>query len=68
MYYRINVSLNGRHFFATAEQSITCRDKADYMYHDFKQRFPLADGFTITVTAWVTTGETINYADSSEEV
>lgn len=47
--YEINISLNGKHFFATAERSL-------YSYFDLKrvlpvlqQKFPPEEGYEITV-------------------
>lgn len=35
MYYEINVSLNGKHLFATAERSITDRNTLEKIYNLF---------------------------------
>ena len=40
MYYEINVSKNGRHYFATAERSITSFTQAEGLYKIFKEKFP----------------------------
>lgn len=49
-HYEINVSLNGRHFFATADRS--CRDENDVkkVLPEIMKRFPESDGFAVTVT------------------
>ena len=52
MYYEINVSLNGKHLFATAERSITDIHKANMVYNLFKEKFPKEDGYEIRVTKW----------------
>lgn len=65
MYYRINVSLNGRHFFATADHSITTELQAKAIMKDFKQRFTAGEGFEITCTLWQKVGHDQNF---SEEV
>lgn len=52
MYYEINVALNGRHFFATAERSITDRKSLDTVLSVFKQKFPENEGYSISVTRW----------------
>lgn len=50
MYYEINVSLNGTHFFATAERSITDKTKLKIVHRELTQRFPESDGFSITTS------------------
>ena len=57
MYYEINVSLNGKHFFATAERSITnpwdLKDKLNI----FIEKFPESEGYKISVTKWEKVGQ-----------
>ena len=60
MYYEINVSLNGKHLFATAERSITNNLKAEKIYNLFKEKFPESEGYKIDVTYWEKTGRIIN--------
>lgn len=50
MYYEINVSRNGRHFFATAERSLTTEDRARTVFAEMKKRFPESEGFQISVS------------------
>jgi hypothetical protein len=50
MYYEINVSLNGRHFFATAKRSITSQSDLKKVYPVIKAKFPEEEGFTIMVS------------------
>ena len=64
MYYEINVSLNGRHFFATAERSVTDRHKLKEVYNTFKEKFPEEEGYKITVTYWKKYGEYINMEEA----
>lgn len=52
MYYEINVSLNGKHLFATAERSITSEGKMESVYKLFLEKFPETDGYKISVTKW----------------
>lgn len=52
MYYEINVSLNGKHLFATAEHSITSNGKMEEIYKLFEEKFPKEEGYTLDVTAW----------------
>ena len=60
MYYEINISKNGRHFFATAERSITSLTQAEGMYMLFKEKFPESEGYKIDVTYWEKVGKSIN--------
>ena len=58
-YYEINVSLNGKHLFATAERSITNKQKMEEMYKLFEQKFPKSKGYTLDVTLWEKRGTPI---------
>lgn len=49
MYYEINVSLDGPHYFATAPRSAITRDKAKELFHDFQSLFPAEKGFEVRV-------------------
>lgn len=60
MYYEINVSLNGKHFFATDKRSITSKSKLEEVYKVFKEKFPKEDGYNISVTYWENIGKLIN--------
>lgn len=60
MYYEINVSLNGKHFFATTERSITDKQKLIEVYNVFLEKFPKSEGYGITVTEYKTVGQNIN--------
>lgn len=62
MHYEINVSLNGKHFFATDPRSLTTREKAKQVYDQFMVRFPEKDGFNVTVTKWENRGQDITDA------
>lgn len=57
MYYEINVSLNGKHLFATAERSITDIHKVNTVYKLFAEKFPEAEGYEIRVTKWDKVGK-----------
>ena len=59
MYYEINVSKNGQHYFATAERSIRCIAQAEKMFEHFCDLFPATDGYQITVTRYQKTGERV---------
>lgn len=56
MWYEINVSLNGRHYFATAERSIKSEADARAIYASFQKRFPASEGFGIECTRWQKSG------------
>lgn len=58
-YYEINVALNGKHLFATAERSIRDRNKMEEMYKLFEQKFPKSEGYTLDVTLWENHGHII---------
>lgn len=60
MWYEINVSLNGRHLFATHERSITDHFTLKTVYKIFKEKFPSSEGYNITVTDYRTTGSVLN--------
>lgn len=50
MYYEINVSCDGKHFFATSERSLTTRIDAQIAYNIFKDKFPADEGYKISVS------------------
>lgn len=60
MHYEINVSLNGKHFFATAERSISSEFKLKEVYNLFKEKFPESEGYKIDVTRWENRGTVID--------
>lgn len=64
MYYEINVSLNGKHFFATAERSIESKWKLEEVYKVFKGKFPKEEGYEISVTYWKNSGTIINMEEA----
>ncbi|KEK23862.1 hypothetical protein [Bacillus gaemokensis] len=59
MYYEINVSLKGMHFFATAERSINTPCKLEAVVNVFREKFPESEGFKISVTEWRKQGKII---------
>ena len=61
MYYEINVSLNGAHFFATAERSLTTETKARRVYALLREKFPESEGYSHTVSRRETTGTYLNF-------
>lgn len=60
MYYEINVSKNGMHFFATAERSITSFDKLKEVVQVFNEKFPEEQGYRISVTQWEKLGKSVD--------
>ena len=59
-HYEINVALNGKHLFATAERSCTTREKFDKIISLFKKKFPEEEGYSISRTYWECCGHNIN--------
>ena len=64
MYYEINVSLNGKHFFATDKRSITTKGELKKVYTVLKEKFPTEEGYNILVSYMETRGK---YLDMEEE-
>lgn len=52
LYYEINVSLNGRHFFATDERSIDSEVALDRVIPVILAKFPVSEGYGVQVTRW----------------
>lgn len=63
MYYIINVALNGKHLFATAEHSARDASEAARLFTLFIEKFPEVDGYDVTCTRWETAGQQIPYSD-----
>lgn len=59
MHYEINVAWQGKHFFATAERSLTNMDDAADVYSAIVQRFPTEAGFSVTIRRWDCTGRDV---------
>ena len=51
-HYEINVSLDGRHLFATAPRSCTTEAEMNRAYAEIVARFPASEGFKVSVTHW----------------
>lgn len=64
MYYEINVSKNGRHFFATDKRSITTKRALKEVYEVFKEKFPPEEGYDMLVSCMETKGR---YIDMEQE-
>lgn len=51
-HYEINVSLNGRHLFATAPRSIFSPHDLKDVLPTIQEKFPESEGFSVGVTYW----------------
>ena len=60
MYYEINVSLTGKHLFATAEHSVASIYGVKKLYRIFKEKFPEEEGYKISITEWNKVGKSID--------
>ena len=60
-YYEINVSLNGRHLFATASQSAKTEADVNRIMNIFITKFPKEEGYKIFVEHWKCSGEFIDW-------
>ncbi len=49
-HFEINVSLNGRHLFATAERSCVERRKLNEVAKIIQEKFPKSEGYQIAIT------------------
>ncbi len=56
MNYEINVSLNGKHFFATTERSARTQEDARKLFDTLRERFPKSEGYEVTATRYDTIG------------
>lgn len=56
MWYEINVSKKGVHYFATSERSITTIAKAVEIRDLLKKAMPIEEGFRFTITQWQKSG------------
>lgn len=59
-HYEINVSLNGKHFFATSERSAQTAHEAKNLMGVFAKKFPETEGFEVSCTYWRCSGRTID--------
>ena len=48
--YEINVAKDGKHYFATHERSLTDTKVAENALKDFQKRFPVEEGFSISIS------------------
>jgi len=66
MSYEINISKNGKHYFATAERSLTTLGGATKLYNELKEFYPESQGFKISLTKWETKGKEIKIDGTAE--
>jgi len=59
MYYKINVAKDGRHFFATAENSVHSEEKLKEVVKVFRQKFPESEGYKISAMLVQTIGSEV---------
>lgn len=57
MNFRINVSLNGHHFFATGDHSCQDRKSAQAVYNAISNKFPASEGYEVSVSYWEMRGQ-----------
>lgn len=62
-HYEINVSWNGRHFFATASRSAQTEQTAWAILSELRDRFPESQGFKVSCTHWEGSG---SFVDAEE--
>jgi uncharacterized protein (DUF2345 family) len=60
MHYKINVSHNGMHFFATADHSITDPSHLAVVFNEFQKRFPKNEGFELNAWYYQDEGASVN--------
>jgi len=66
MPYEINISKNGKHYFATAERSLTTLGEATKLYNELKEFYPESQGFKLSLTKWETIGKEIKIDGTAE--
>jgi hypothetical protein len=66
MSFEINISKNGKHYFATAERSLTTLDEATKVYNELKEFYPESQGFKLSMTKWEKRGKEIKIDGTAE--
>jgi|LakMenE01Jun11ns_1017448.scaffolds.fasta_scaffold9950417_4 hypothetical protein len=66
MPYEINISKNGKHYFATAERSLTTLGESTKLYNELKEFYPESQGFKLSLTKWETIGKEIKIDGTAE--
>jgi hypothetical protein len=61
MYYEINVTKDGKHYFATAARSLTDFEQARKAFLDLRRRFPASEGYEVTATKWESVGTQLEW-------
>ena len=62
--YEINVSKDGKHFFATHERSFGLdKKRTREVYDKLVEAFPKNEGYLIEISIWQTTGESVKPKD-----
>jgi len=64
VFYEINISLNGHHFFATHERSLTTHSSFIHTLKILKNKFPESEGYEVTATEQVMKITRVNVGDS----
>ena len=60
MWYEINISKDGKHYFATDKRSITTLARALDIRERLRKAMPEEEGFSYNITQWHTTGVEIS--------
>jgi hypothetical protein len=55
-HFEVNVSLDGRHFFATAERSLLDEEKARRVFLLLKELFPKSEGYHVSLSGFTCKG------------
>jgi hypothetical protein len=66
MSYEINISKNGKHYFATAERSLTTLSESTKVYNELKEFYPESQGFNLSMTKWEKIGKEIKIDGTAE--
>lgn len=61
MHYEINVSKNGKHYFATADRSLRDEEKAKKLFEQFTQLFPIDQGYRVDVNFYQNVGRPVYF-------
>ena len=56
MYYEINVTKDGKHFFATAPRSITTKEELKRVWKTLIAVYKQIDGYELSITKYETIG------------
>ena len=64
MYYEILVVKNGRHYFATAERSLTDFHAFKVVLKEIIKRFPESEGYEISASEYYREGKQLNIREA----